>query len=117
MIIGIGVDLCSVERLSNSIQRTPALASRLFTDKERSLKDESLAARFAAKEALAKAVGNPKLLSWLEVQVETDELGKPDLVVSGNSARALKNMGVLSTHLSLSHDNGFAIAMVVLEGN
>ena len=72
MIIGIGVDLCSVERLSNSIQRTPALAARLFTAKEQNLKDESLAARFAAKEALAKAVGNPKLLSWLEVEVETD---------------------------------------------
>ena len=117
MIIGIGVDLCSVERLSKSIQRTPALAARLFTDQERILKDESLAARFAAKEALAKAVGNPSLLSWLEVEVETDQLGKPDLVVSGKSARALQTMGVLSTHLSLSHDNGFAIAMVVLEGN
>jgi holo-[acyl-carrier protein] synthase len=117
VIIGIGVDLCSVERLSKSIQRTPALAARLFTDKERSLKDESLAARFAAKEALAKAVGNPKLLSWLEVEVDTDELGKPMLVLSGNSAKALNSRGVLSTHLSLSHDNGFAIAMVVLEGN
>jgi holo-[acyl-carrier protein] synthase len=117
VIIGIGVDLCSVERLSNSIQRTPALANRLFTDKERSLKDESLAARFAAKEALAKAVGNPKLLSWLEVEVVTDQLGKPMLVLSGDSSRALSSMGVLSTHLSLSHDNGFAIAMVVLEGN
>jgi|TARA_B110000285_G_scaffold37967_1_gene41151 holo-[acyl-carrier protein] synthase len=117
VIIGIGVDLCSVERLSSSIQRTPALADRLFTDKERSLKDESLAARFAAKEALAKAVGNPKLLSWLEVEVVTDQLGKPMLVLSGDSSRALSSMGVLSTHLSLSHDNGFAIAMVVLEGN
>ena len=117
MIIGIGADLCSVERLSSSLQRTPALAARLFTDKERSLKDESLAARFAAKEALAKAVGNPKLLSWLEVEVETDQLGKPSLVVSGKSAGALSSMGVLSTHLSISHDNGFAIAMVVLECN
>jgi holo-[acyl-carrier protein] synthase len=117
VIIGIGVDLCSVERLSSSIQRTPALADRLFTDNERRLKDESLAARFAAKEALAKAVGNPKLLSWLEVEVVTDQLGKPMLVLSGDSSRALSSMGVLSTHLSLSHDNGFAIAMVVLEGN
>lgn len=76
-----------------------------------------MAARFAAKEAFAKAVGNPKLLSWLEVEVETDQLGKPSLVVSGKSAGALSSMGVLSTHLSISHDNGFAIAMVVLEGN
>ena len=49
--------------------------------------------------------------------METDELGKPRLVVSGKSAGTLSSMGVLSTHLSLSHDNGFAIAMVVLEGN
>ena len=52
-----------------------------------------------------------------EVEVEADQLGKPTLVVSGKSAEALNSMGVISTHLSLSHDNGFAIAMVVLEGN
>ena len=62
-------------------------------------------------------MGSPKLLCWLEVEVVTDQLGKPMLVLSGDSSRALNSRGGLSTHLSLSHDNGFAIAMVVLEGN
>lgn len=117
MIIGVGVDLCSVERLSESIERTPGLANRLFTDLERGLKAESLAARFAAKEALAKAIGDPRLLSWQEIEVQSNSLDKPMLVLSGKSAETLKSKGITSTHLSLSHDNGFAIAMVVLEGN
>ena len=117
MIIGIGVDLCSVERLSKSIERTPALAARLFTELEQNLKVDSLAARFAAKEALAKAVGDPRLLSWQEIEVQPNAIGKPMLAVLGKSAEALKAKGVTAMHLSLSHDNGFAIAMVVLEGN
>lgn len=116
MIIGIGVDLCSVERLTKSIERTPRLANRLFTELERGLKDESLAARFAAKEALAKAVGDPRLLSWQEIEVQSDNLNKPIFVLSGESANTLESKGVTSTHLSISHDNGFAIAMVVMEG-
>jgi holo-[acyl-carrier protein] synthase len=117
VIIGIGVDLCSVERLTNSIERTPALTTRLFTALERDLKADSLAARFAAKEALAKAVGDPRLLSWREIEVQNNGIGKPTLLVSGKSAETLKSKGVTNVHLSLSHDNGFAIAMVVLEGN
>lgn len=117
MIIGVGVDLCSVERLNKSIERTPDLASRVFTNLERGLKPESLAARFAAKEALAKAIGDPRLLSWQEIEVQSNNLDKPMLVLSGKTAETLRSKGVTSTHLSLSHDNGFAIAMVVLEGN
>lgn len=117
MIIGIGVDLCSVERLNKSIERTPELVNRLFTQLERGLKPESLAARFAAKEALAKAIGDPRLLSWQEIEIQSNGLDKPTLALSGKSAETLKSKGVTATHLSLSHDNGFAIAMVVLEGN
>ena len=116
MIIGVGVDLCSVGRLRVSLQRTPNLGPRLFTPKEIELKAESLAGRFAAKEALAKALGDPRLLSWQEVEVVSDSLQKPHLTITGSSAQALKDRGVISSHLSISHDGGFAVAMVVLEG-
>jgi len=117
LIIGVGIDLCSVERLTDSLLRTPNLGKRLFTPSELGLKTESLAGRFAAKEALAKALGNPRLLSWQEVEIVSDDNHKPSLSVSGSSAEALKDHGVTGSHLSISHDGGFATAVVVLEGS
>jgi holo-[acyl-carrier protein] synthase len=117
MIIGLGVDVCSLERFEASLERTPNLKARLFTKSEQPLSLQSLAARFAAKEALAKAVGNPKLLSFLEVEILNDELGKPKMVVTGKSKEALEKLGVSRAHLSLSHDGGIAFATVILEGD
>lgn len=117
MIVGVGVDMCSVERLGASLQRTPNLGKRLFTSNELQLKAESLAGRFAAKEALAKAIGDPRLLNWQEVEITSDDLKKPSLLVSGSSAEALRARGVTTSHVSISHDGGFAVAMVVLEGS
>jgi len=77
MIHGIGVDICSVTRLQESLSRTPKLGQRLFTETELETRPESLAARFAAKEALAKAIGDPRLLSWQEVEIVSTDLGKP----------------------------------------
>ena len=116
MIFGIGVDVCSVERLKQSLEATPKLGQRLFTEAELKTKPESLAARFAAKEALAKALGDPRILSWQEVEVLNSELGKPALKLTGASAESVAELGVKTTHLSLTHDAGLAIAMVVLEG-
>ena len=86
MIIGVGVDLCSVERLRESLQRTPNLGPRLFTPKEIELKAESLAGRFAAKEALAKALGDPRLLSWQEVEVVSASLHHHRLKCAGTKS-------------------------------
>ena len=76
MIVGIGVDVVDVTRFGETLRRTPALRQRLFTVAERELPLASLAARFAAKEALAKALGAPAGLQWLDCEVVKDEEGR-----------------------------------------
>lgn len=117
MIIGIGTDVCSIERLSDSLTRTPNLAQRLFYRTELELSSESLAGRFAAKEALAKAVGDPSLLSWNEIEIANNSLGKPTFQFHGRTAIRLYERGVDKSWLSISHDASVAIAMVVLEAS
>jgi holo-[acyl-carrier protein] synthase len=116
VIIGIGVDVVDVARFEQSVARTPGLLDRLFTDDERVLAPASLAARFAAKEALAKALGAPDGLSWHDAEITTDASGRPTLNVTGSVAAAAEKAGVRTWHLSLSHDAGAAVAMVVAEG-
>ena len=77
---------------------------------------ESLAARFAAKEALAKALGAPGDLHWHDAEVTVGEHGRPHLEVRGTVAGRAAQLGVTSWHLSLSHDGGIASAVVVAEG-
>ncbi len=114
MIIGIGVDVVDISRLGASLEGTPKLRERLFHESERELSLESLAGRFAAKEALAKALGDPRELSWPEIAIVNDELGKPSFELSGGSAAAISARSA-TAHLSLSHDAGVATAFVVLE--
>ena len=77
----------------------------------------SLAARFAAKEALAKALGAPRGLLWTDAEVVTDNDGRPSLLVYGTVAAAAGRLGVTGWHLSLSHDAGIASAVVIAEGD
>ena len=77
MIVGIGVDLVDIARFEASLRRTPALAARLFAESERDAPPRSLAASFAAKEAVAKALGAPAGLSWTDVEVIRDAAGCP----------------------------------------
>ena len=122
MIIGVGVDVVPVERFAESLTRTPALRDRLFTDAEQRTPSgtprsgESLAARFAAKEALAKALGAPGDLRWHDAEVMVGEHGRPHLEVRGTVAGRAAQLGVTSWHISLSHDGGIASALVVAEG-
>ncbi|MEO3936216.1 holo-ACP synthase [Dermatophilaceae bacterium Soc4.6] len=115
MIVGLGIDVVDIERFGATLARTPALRERLFTPDERSLGLASLAARFAAKEALAKSLGAPAGLSWLDAEVEKDADGKPSLLVRGSVAARAQQLGVAHFHLSLSHDAGIASAVVVAE--
>jgi holo-[acyl-carrier protein] synthase len=123
MIVAVGIDVVLVARFAGAIERHPALAERLFTAAERTNSSgstrlpESLAARFAAKEAVAKALGAPKGLRWHDCEVATDESGRPWLTVTGTVAAAADQQGVRRWHLSLSHDGGIASAMVVAEGD
>ena len=116
MIVGIGVDVVDVARFEQALARTPKLTERLFTQPERSLPLVSLAARFAAKEALAKALGAPGGLEWHDAEVETAADGRPSLRVRGSVAAAAEKAGVIRWHLSLSHDGATAVAFVVAEG-
>lgn len=122
MIIGVGIDVAEIERFAASLERTPGLADRLFTKNERLLHGgeprgiASLAARFAAKEALAKALGAPAGLVWLDAEVTTEDTGQPRLTVTGSVARRAAELGVRGWHVSLSHDAGIASAVVIAEG-
>lgn len=115
MIVGVGIDVVDVERFVRQLERTPRLAERLFTDAERHLPHASLAARFAAKEAVAKALGAPVGLRWLDATVHRGEDGRPHLDVTGTVAARAAELGVDAFHLSLSHDAGIASAVVVAE--
>jgi phosphopantetheine--protein transferase-like protein len=116
MILGVGIDVCSLDRFAESLARTPGLSTRLFTPTERRLGPSSLAARFAAKEALAKALGGPGGLLWTDCEVVHTEAGRPWLRLTGTVQAAAEARGVERTHLSLSHDAGVASAVVILEG-
>lgn len=116
MIVGLGVDIVDVDRFQASLVRTPGLAERLFTAAERAAgRSERLAARFAAKEAVAKALGAPPGLRWQDAEIETSEDGAPHLVLRGAVAEAAARRGAASWHVSLSHDGGMAMAVVILE--
>jgi holo-[acyl-carrier protein] synthase len=115
LIVGLGTDLVEIARLEEALERTPALRERLFTPAEASLPVASLAARFAAKEALSKALGAPPGLSWQEAEVVVEASGQPRFVVRGGVADAVAGLGAGHVHLSLSHDGGLALAFVVLE--
>ncbi|MBB1587182.1 MAG: holo-ACP synthase [Propionibacterium sp.] len=115
MIVGIGTDLCVVERFEAMLRRRPGVAERLLTPEERALPVQSQAARFAAKEALAKALGSPGGMSRLDAEVVSSEAGVPSFVVTGTVAERLAELGVARIHLSVSHDGGFASATVVCE--
>ena len=116
MIIGLGIDVVDVARFGQVLGRTPRLLERLFTESERSLGLNSLAARFAAKEALAKALGAPAGLHWTHASVVNDDEGRPNLKIWGTVEARAAELGVHELHVSLSHDAGIASAVVIAEG-
>ncbi|TDC67678.1 holo-ACP synthase [Streptomyces hainanensis] len=122
MIVGVGIDVADVGRFERSLERTPALVDRLFVADELWLPGgerrgvASLAARFAAKEAVAKALGAPGGLAWTDAEVRQGRSGRPTLAVRGSVAARAAELGVRAWHLSLSHDAGVATAMVIAEG-
>lgn len=122
VIIGVGIDVAEIERFDAALTRTPQLAARLFLERELLLPGgerrgiASLAARFAAKEALAKALGAPGGLLWTDAEVYVEETGQPRLRVSGTVAARAAELGVRQWHVSLSHDAGVASAVVIAEG-
>ncbi len=124
MIRGLGVDLVEISRMRDLLERHGDRAlERLFTEAERRGGDgraragEYYAARFAAKEALLKALGTGMAgeVSWREIEVRREDGGNPRLSLSGEARRRMEARGAARAHLSLSHEAGQAVAVVVLE--
>jgi holo-[acyl-carrier protein] synthase len=121
-IVGIGVDIVDLARFERALSRTPALRDRLFaaieqSPKGRTLHLRSLAGRFAAKEALMKALGESTGVTWHDMQVVADDHGNPSLALYGAAKELADARGVTSVHLSMSHDAGVAIAYVIAESH
>jgi len=126
MIIGVGVDLIEVSRVAAALSnpRTGTrFEAKVFTPGEiaycrrRRAAMESFAARFAAKEAVMKALGRGYLgggIGWLQIEV-VRERGRPTLLLSGRAKRQADEIGVKRLHLSITHTAAFAVAYVVAE--
>jgi holo-[acyl-carrier protein] synthase len=125
MIFGIGTDIVAIERFQRFMdENNTLLLQRLFTEAERDYCSArkvncaaSYSARFAAKEAFMKALGTGLRdgIAWHDIEVANDSLGKPNLILSGRAMEIFLEQGLSSAFLSLSHDAGTAVAMVVLE--
>lgn len=121
MIYGIGIDLVKIERMKDVVERWGRrFLKRVFTEAEISYCYEkknpylSLAVRFAAKEALIKAIGSEIPVSLTDIEVINSENGKPVIKVNGRLERFFMEKGIKQTALSLSHEKDYGIACVVL---
>ena len=126
MVLGLGTDLIETKRVQESIERYgERFLERIFTEGEiaycmrkRKNAAESFAARFAAKEAGAKALGTgiSRGVSWKEFEVKREASGKPTLSLSGRAAELAGMMGIRRVELSLTHSRELAMAVVLVEG-
>lgn len=122
MLGGVGCDLCSISRMERATARS-GFCERVFLPGEREYcaarggqKFASLAARFAAKEAVLKALGTGlRYGSFQDIEIVQDELGKPEVRLYGTFAELAKSKSVTKIEVSLSHEREYAMAFVVLE--
>lgn len=122
MIVGVGCDIIEIERIARAI-KSESFIRRVFTAEEAAYCQRrgqqaaaSFAARFAAKEAVLKALGTGlREGSLQEIAVDNDGLGKPLVQLSGHFAMLAKQFGVKNIQISLSHSRDFAVAYVIME--
>lgn len=123
-VIGVGVDAIEISRVRTALTRTPTLLGRLFTERERAtcitrcgdLRYGGLAARFAAKEAVAKALGTGiKGFGFRDIEVLNDPSGRPVVELRGGAAEVAARANVTSVHVSLSHSTDLAVANAVAQ--
>jgi holo-[acyl-carrier protein] synthase len=123
MIIGLGIDVCSIERMRRALERHgDRFFARICTEAERGdLKGRdmptALAGRFAVKEAFAKALEGAKGVGWHEVEVRRAPNGRPVLELKGNAIAMVQSFGADTWHVSITHDAGVAVAVVILESS
>ncbi len=120
-VVNIGVDVVDIARFARVVERSPRLVQRVFTEREveqsggTTLRASSLAARWAAKEAVAKVLVDNRGLSWHDCEVVAAGRGQPTLQMRGTVLQAGLALGIDSWLLSLSHDGGMAVAFVVAQ--
>lgn len=121
MIKGIGTDIVEIDRIEKAASREGFL-EKIFTTREiehlkrRNLRPEFIAGRFAAKEAIVKALGTGfQGVAFKDIEVENDALGKPLVILRGNAEKIALKEGKYIFHLSISHGRDSAIAYVVWE--
>ncbi len=123
MILGIGVDIVEIPRMKTSIEKFGKhFLSKIFTGREiaysatKRFSSQHYAARFAAKEAVVKAFGEPKKhpINWTDVEVVNDAEGKPVVVFSGSALKLARIKKVKETLLTMSHTHNYAVANVIL---
>lgn len=124
-IFGVGIDCVDLSRFTNILERNPALKTRLFTSKEQTLSPRSLAARFAAKEALIKACGDSVFtdpetgsslaLSWQGIEIAPTQGERPCFIETKQLQDVFRFLKIGAAHLSLTHDGNIACAFVILE--
>lgn len=123
MIVGIGVDMVNVPKFGATLRAAPGFSATFFTPRESvdatgaKRTESSLAARYAAKEALAKALGVPRGIRWHDCEVLNGPHGEPYLATRGALEDAERELGIQSWHLSMSSDGDMAVAYVVAEGS
>jgi holo-[acyl-carrier protein] synthase len=122
MIVGIGLDVCSIERMRRALERHgERFYARICTDDERADlaqaadRAQGLAGRFAAKEAFAKALDGAPGVGWHEVQIRRGETGRPHMTLTGLARTLALDAGAIRWHVSITHDAGIAAAVVILE--
>ncbi len=123
MIYGIGVDIVKIDRIQDAVERWgEGFLHKVYTDSEidycytKKVPYLSLAVRFAAKEALIKAISSEIHVSLKDIEVVTSEGGRPYFTLYGSVKEFFDNRNIKGIHLSLSHEREFGVASVVLEG-
>ncbi|MCY6371285.1 holo-ACP synthase [Clostridium ganghwense] len=122
MIIGIGVDIVEISRIKKAMERNSNFINKLFSKNEieylqsRNMRVESVAGRFAAKEAVSKALGTGfREFEFKDIEIDRTTLGKPIVLLKGKAKKMDRKWGQYKIHLSISHSKENAIAYAVLE--
>jgi len=123
MILGLGIDICPVGRMAQAVEHHgDRFTERVFDRSEIDyagagpLAFQRLAARFAVKEAAMKALGAPEGIGFRDIVVTRSQSGAPMLDLRGAALKMSESLGVIRTHLSITHSGDIAVAVVVLEG-
>jgi len=118
-IVGLGVDVCEIDRMERALARHPTMRERVFTPEERAYCDgkarpaESYAARFAAREAVIKALSGYRGKRWQDVSVSRHPSGAPSVVLTGNAKVRADANGISQVLISFTHERSLAVAFAV----